>query len=217
MSHIRDGIEHVRAERSRKIAWSAQNCIAYVDADNDDICLRSLYRRLQDGVWSLSGATKLLVPPFQEKFQPTFLVWADRGTELLVADEYGRVIMYAGGNPLGRMKICATSDIRRDDELSAIVGCYWLPLLITQQRVCKSLSPVQTQAQQRSFSLGFCAMQSVAKKDGSIVRRSTNGKVKGDQTKLCLPYFWRRPMVQSDCYSNRPMGIMSRSRHSWNP
>ncbi|KAI9775375.1 MAG: mediator complex subunit [Candelina submexicana] len=96
----------------RRIAWSRLGCIAYTSRDGLDLTMRNLYCNSEDGKWALSEPYPVTRSAFvHEGHQIVHLLWSTTGSELAVVDLFAPIRL---------------ASVDTDDELSAVVGLYWL-------------------------------------------------------------------------------------------
>ncbi|KAI9706527.1 MAG: mediator complex subunit [Candelina mexicana] len=111
----------------RRIAWSRLGCIAYTNRDGLDITVQNLYCNSEDGKWALSKAYPVTRSAFvHEGHQVVHLLWSSTGSELAVVDLCGRISIFSIYISINRFAPIRPASVDTDDELSAIVGLYWL-------------------------------------------------------------------------------------------
>ncbi|KAK0618557.1 mediator complex, subunit Med16 [Bombardia bombarda] len=119
------------------IAWSRQGTIASISKDGQTIELRFLRCRPHDASWGLSEPYSL--PPPNALSPPagiiTHLAWAATSSpELAVIDSVGRISILSFGITLNRAYNLRKWDADPVDDLHAVVGCYWLPLRMSNRQ-----------------------------------------------------------------------------------
>ncbi|OAA61254.1 RNA polymerase 2 mediator complex subunit [Niveomyces insectorum RCEF 264] len=121
---------------SQRIGWSRQGTIASIGADGQSIDVRYLRTDPRDGSWGLSEPTHYA--QFSHVNTVTtfsggpivHLAWAATGhPELAVIDAVGRVSILAFTLSLNRPFPLRSWELDPVDDLHAVVGCYWLPLI----------------------------------------------------------------------------------------
>ena len=122
------------------MVWSKLNCIASITSDGRGVNLRCLVRDPEDGKWVLSEPTSLKLPPNHEELQFVHLSWSSMGSDLVIVDAAGRILIYTNGYALGKMQLARPSMMDQHDELGAVVGLHWLLVFPVQQRVRSTLS-----------------------------------------------------------------------------
>jgi len=113
------------------IAWSRQGTIASVSKDAASIDLRFLRCHPDTGAWDLSAPTPYSTPsPVSGSVPIVHLAWAPTSSpELAVIDAVGRISILSFSITLNRPYTTRKWDADVVDDLHAVVGCYWLPLL----------------------------------------------------------------------------------------
>jgi mediator of RNA polymerase II transcription subunit 16, fungi type len=113
------------------IAWSRQGTIASISKDADSIDLRFLRCHPDTGAWDLSAPTPCSVlTPVQSGVPIVHLAWAPTSSpELAVIDAAGRISILSFSITLNRAYSTRKWDVDAVDDLHAVVGCYWLPLI----------------------------------------------------------------------------------------
>ncbi|KAK0633513.1 mediator complex, subunit Med16 [Immersiella caudata] len=113
------------------IAWSRQGTIASISKDADSIDLRFLRCHSDTGAWDLSEPTPCSVlTPVQSGVPIVHLAWAPTSSpELAVIDAAGRISILSFSITLNRPYSTRKWDVDVVDDLHAVVGCYWLPLI----------------------------------------------------------------------------------------
>lgn len=146
----------------QSIAWSRQGTIAVISKDGMSIDFRFIRCRPDDGEWVLSEPSPWSTvsqspsPPAQSHhFTPLSLAsagapfvhiaWGPQGsTELAAIDALGRITILSFSTVLNRpYPVVRRWDADVADDLHAIVGCYWLPLVLQPGKQVK-LPPVFT-------------------------------------------------------------------------
>ena len=126
----------------RAIAWSRQGTIASIGADSRSIDLQFLRTNPKDGSWSLSEQTPCTL--FGTSFQGgpiAHLAWAATGSpELAIIDSVGRISLLTFSMSLNRPYQLRSWDADPVDDLNAVVGCYWLPLIPQSKQVPSTLA-----------------------------------------------------------------------------
>ncbi|KAK3372390.1 mediator complex, subunit Med16 [Podospora didyma] len=113
------------------IAWSRQGTIASITPDGKSIDLRFLRCRPDSGTWELTSSNpwSTVSPPLQGG-PIVHLAWASTSSpELAVIDAVGRVTILSFSITLNRSYSVRRWDSDPVDDLHAVVGCYWLPLV----------------------------------------------------------------------------------------
>jgi len=115
----------------RGIAWSKQGTIAAIGADGRSVDLYFLRVHPKDASWGLSEPTPFA--QFGSNFQGgpiVHLAWAATGSpELAVVDSVGRISVLTFSMTLNRPYQLRAWDADPVDDLHAVVGSYWLPLI----------------------------------------------------------------------------------------
>lgn len=137
----------------RRVAWSTNNCVASIAADGSGVDLRTLVRKPGEGEWVLSQAVPLKVPPLHDESHVVHLSWSSLGSELLVVDAAGHVLIYTNLYALGNMQLTKASNADQDDELNAVIGIHWLPVFPVHQRVGDEIPLLRKYANQLSSVL----------------------------------------------------------------
>lgn len=121
----------------RGIAWSRQGTIASISQDGRSVELRFLRCHPETATWDLSEPTLCSVLPNAIPDCPlTHLAWASTPSpELAVIDSVGRVTVLTFSISLNRPYLNRRWDADLVDDLHAIVGCYWLPLVPQSKQV----------------------------------------------------------------------------------
>ncbi|KAK3945310.1 RNA polymerase II mediator complex subunit Sin4 [Diplogelasinospora grovesii] len=119
------------------IAWSRQGTIASVSKDGRSVDLRFLRCHPENGVWDLSEAHSgtAWVSSVNIGTPVTHLAWAATSSpELAVIDAVGRIYILSFSISLNKAYPVRKWDSDAVDDLNAVVGCYWLPLGLPQNR-----------------------------------------------------------------------------------
>ncbi|KAK5652559.1 hypothetical protein OQA88_10320 [Cercophora sp. LCS_1] len=118
------------------IAWSRQGTIASVTKDGTSIDLRFLSCHPDNGSWDLSAPTPCNIPsPSPGGIPISHLAWAPTSSpELAVIDAVGRISILSFSITLNRPYFSRRWDSDPTDDLHAVVGCYWVPLLVPSNR-----------------------------------------------------------------------------------
>jgi mediator of RNA polymerase II transcription subunit 16 len=121
------------------IAWSRQGTIASVAKDGTSIELRFLHCRPDTGDWGLSAPSIYATSPTAASAIPiVHLAWAPTSVpELALIDAVGRISILHFNITLNRAYPYHKWSNDAPEDLNAVVGCYWLPLLVAPSRqVC---------------------------------------------------------------------------------
>jgi mediator of RNA polymerase II transcription subunit 16 len=114
---------------SRKIAWSKLGSIAIINAEGTGVETRHLACNPDDGLWLLSEAYPIAnVSRFHENQQLAHVTWNGHGAELAVVDVLGRVSFYTIFLAVNHLNVTRHQILDQDDDLSALVGFWWLPV-----------------------------------------------------------------------------------------
>ncbi|KAK3694565.1 mediator complex, subunit Med16 [Podospora appendiculata] len=113
------------------IAWSRQGTIASISKDRRSVELRFLSCRPGNGVWELSAPFPSSVHPLTPPAaQVVHLTWsATSSSELAIIDDVGRISIMNCSITINKLHTVRKWDIDPVDDLHAVVGCYWLPLI----------------------------------------------------------------------------------------
>ena len=120
----------------QRIGWSKQGTIAAISEDGLSIDLRYLHADPETAAWGLSQPTSY--SQFSSANTPTtfsggpivHLAWAATGhPELAVIDSVGRISILAFSISLNRPLPLRSWEADPIDDLNAVVGCYWLPIM----------------------------------------------------------------------------------------
>ncbi|MCJ1284725.1 mediator complex subunit [Xylographa opegraphella] len=113
----------------RKIAWSKMGCIAYISTDGKELHLATLLHHKKKGIWDLHLHTD---PTLVDHIMRTFkgrelahLSWNPSGSELLVADIYGRLAICTIVIAMNRLTVSKTWN-DPDNYMNSLVGLFWL-------------------------------------------------------------------------------------------
>ncbi|KAH8884552.1 RNA polymerase II mediator complex subunit Sin4 [Thozetella sp. PMI_491] len=120
----------------QQIAWSKQGTIASVSKDGQSIELRFLRCHPENGSWELSEPSPCSALPQAVVGGPvTHLLWnAQSSPELAVFDAVGRVSILSFSINLNRTYPIRKWDVDSVDDLHAVVGAYWLPLVLQSRQ-----------------------------------------------------------------------------------
>lgn len=124
----RNGAAEVPADgNTRKVAWSRLGCIAYISQDALQVSFRHLQCRPSDGKWVLSDDTPLLPVTEAHGGHPLAHVsWNETGSELAVADVFGRVSIYSISVALNSIQGQRQAIFDPTEDGSQLVGMTWL-------------------------------------------------------------------------------------------
>lgn len=133
--HLQQRMDELRSRGCcQTIAWSRQGTIASVSKDGLSIDLRFLSCHPENGSWGLSAPTSCPIPS-SGGTPISHLAWGPTGSpELAVIDAAGRIRILSFSNTLNRPNNSRQWDSDPIDDLHAVVGCYWLPLLAPPNR-----------------------------------------------------------------------------------
>lgn len=98
-------------------------------------------------MWLLSEAYPIAnVSRFHENQQLAHVTWNGHGAELAVVDVLGRVSFYTIFLAVNHLNVTRHQILDQDDDLSALVGFWWLPVekMVSFQLSCPSMSHVGT-------------------------------------------------------------------------
>ncbi|CAG8972316.1 hypothetical protein HYALB_00001718 [Hymenoscyphus albidus] len=112
------------------IAWSNWGCIATITANGTSVELRNLRCHPENGSWGLSEPT-LIPPPMAKTLEGSplkHLAWSPTGSELAVIDVAGRVTILSIFASLNKPMLHRNCQMDPTDDLSSVVGCFWLNL-----------------------------------------------------------------------------------------
>lgn len=113
------------------IAWSRQGTIATISKDGRSVELRFLRCHPENGSWDVSKPTPCVgVSNTLSGCPIVHLAWAaTSSTDLAIIDSVGRVFILTFAITLNRPYIARSWNADLGDDLHAVVGCYWLPLV----------------------------------------------------------------------------------------
>ncbi|KAK3498175.1 mediator complex, subunit Med16 [Neurospora crassa] len=137
--HLRQRLDDLRTHGCHQaIAWSRQGTIASITKDGRSVEFRFLRCRPEDAGWELSGPYlygPAIIPMHTTAGPIVHLAWstATPTPELAVVDAVGRITILSLTIHLNRPFITRKWDADPVDDLHAVVGCYWLPLLNPRQ------------------------------------------------------------------------------------
>jgi mediator of RNA polymerase II transcription subunit 16 len=113
----------------REIAWSKLGSIAIINSEGTGVETRHLACSPNDGRWLLSDAYPIAnVSRYHENQRLAHVTWNNHGGELAVVDVLGRVSFYTVFLAVNQMNVTRNQILDQDDDLSALVGFWWLPL-----------------------------------------------------------------------------------------
>ncbi|KAG0639827.1 mediator complex, subunit Med16 [Tuber brumale] len=112
-----------------KIAWSKVGSIAVINSAGTGVETRHLACNPEDGRWVLSDAYPIAnVSRYHENQRLVHVTWNSHGAELAVVDVLGRVSFYTVSLAVNHLTATRSQILDQDDDLSALVGFWWLPL-----------------------------------------------------------------------------------------
>lgn len=114
--------------QSRGIAWSNWGCIATIVANGANLELRNLRCHPENGSWGLSEPTVIPFPRTLDGGPLKHLSWSPSGSELAIIDSAGRVTILSIFASLNKPGLHRQCQLDPTDDLSSVVGCYWLNL-----------------------------------------------------------------------------------------
>jgi len=135
--HVQQRLDELRARGCcQSIAWSRQGTIASISKDGASIELRFLRCHPDSGNWGLSAPSPYpYLSPTPGGVPITHLAWAPTSSpELAIIDAVGRINILSFSITLNRPYGGRRWETDAVDDLNAVVGCYWLPLLATPGR-----------------------------------------------------------------------------------
>ena len=117
-------------ERNRKIAWSRSGIACHVNPDGRSITLVNLFVHPDTGTWQHHShydcySSSVLSRAFQGR-QLTYLTWNPNGTDLLIADESGRMTVIGVSNAINRLTDIKLRPTDAEDTYNTLIGVVWL-------------------------------------------------------------------------------------------
>ena len=113
----------------RKVAWSKIGCIAYISSDGKQVHLASLRHKKKEGSWTLHLHSDPMLAEHILKIykgrQLANLSWSPAGTELVIADEYGRLSVCSILIAINRLMVQKVWIGDPETHLNALVGSIW--------------------------------------------------------------------------------------------
>ena len=136
--HLRQRLDDLRTHGCHQaIAWSRHGTIASITKDGRSVEFRFLRCRPEDASWELTGPyvySTTVVPLHITAGPIVHLAWSPtQSQELAVVDAVGRIAILSLNTYLNRPFISRKWDADPVDDLHAVVGCYWLPLINPRQ------------------------------------------------------------------------------------
>ncbi|EWC48346.1 hypothetical protein DRE_02115 [Drechslerella stenobrocha 248] len=127
-STVRAIHEHVNRLRQggcrQRIAWGKLGCIASISANGTDIDIRHLMASTKDGSWTLSP--KYVFNNIHGGATLASVHWNNIGSELAVADIYGRFAMLTVYVSVDRLNPLRQTSVTAKDDMSMLAGLWWL-------------------------------------------------------------------------------------------
>ncbi|EPS45612.1 hypothetical protein H072_394 [Dactylellina haptotyla CBS 200.50] len=108
----------------QRIAWGKLGCIASIAANGIDVEIRHLMASTKDGSWILSP--KYLIKNIHNGAPLSSVHWNNIGSELAVADIYGRMAMWTVFVSVDRLNPLRQSTATVKDDLNMLAGLWWL-------------------------------------------------------------------------------------------
>lgn len=138
--HLRQRLDDLRGHGCHQaIAWSRQGTIASITKDGRSVEFRFLRCRPEDAAWELSEPyvySTAVVPMHTTAGPIVHLAWPNtQSPDLAVVDAVGRITILNLALALNRPYITRKWDADPVDDLHAVVGCYWLPVLNPRQYI----------------------------------------------------------------------------------
>ncbi|KAJ6259150.1 Mediator of RNA polymerase II transcription subunit [Drechslerella dactyloides] len=108
----------------QRIAWGKLGCIASIAANGTDVDIRHLMASTKDGVWILSP--KYVFKNIHNGAPLASVHWNHIGSELAVADIYGRFAMLTVYVSVDRLNFMRQTSVTAKDDMSMLAGLWWL-------------------------------------------------------------------------------------------
>lgn len=110
------------------MAWSKSGCVAYITPDGYAVNVRTFKRDIDTGKWGLGEDATLDIPPEYQGCELVHVSWNHLGTDLVVTDAIGRLLIFNARFVLDRMVLMKTDASVPESEWSPIVGMHWLAI-----------------------------------------------------------------------------------------
>ena len=114
----------------RKISWSKSGCIAHITSDGRGIRIGNLRCNSITGAWEYFAITDEVMSGHLNRIyngrELAHLSFNPTGVELVVADIYGRLSVFASYLAINRVGVQRAWRNDPEDNLHALVGMMWL-------------------------------------------------------------------------------------------
>ncbi|KAI9738670.1 MAG: mediator complex subunit [Cirrosporium novae-zelandiae] len=125
----------------QRIAWSKNGCVASLSNGGQEIQVRCLFCRQNDGSWILSESVPVKGTTASFAHPLVHLSWNHSGTDFAAVDSYGRISIFVMNIAVKRYGLSRSSSLDQEDDMAALVGMFWL----SQARMYLVLSAAEKQ------------------------------------------------------------------------